>query len=176
MIVIILEKVPASLRGELSRWLLEPKTGVFVGRISALVREKLWQKCIAAIGPDSGGLLIHHANNEQGFKLTTAGNPSRQVVDFEGLQLIRVPHQDPEKARKKMRLGRKNDTPPTQPLPFIRDDVTSPLMNLNPTNKPHPVVPTPSAVPQEEPIEDEDEFLDAPPWWPKQNKNEHPSA
>ena len=31
MVVIILEKVSASLRGELSRWLIEPKPGVFIG-------------------------------------------------------------------------------------------------------------------------------------------------
>jgi CRISPR-associated protein Cas2 len=29
----ILEKVPTSLRGELTRWMLEPKSGVFVGNI-----------------------------------------------------------------------------------------------------------------------------------------------
>ncbi len=41
MVVIILEKVPAGLRGELTRWLLELKAGVFVGKVSAMVRERL---------------------------------------------------------------------------------------------------------------------------------------
>ena len=41
MIVMILENVPTSLRGELSRWLLEPRAGVFVGHVSARVRDKL---------------------------------------------------------------------------------------------------------------------------------------
>ena len=44
--VIILEKVPKSLRGELSKWLIEPKAGVFVGKTSALVKDKLWEKCV----------------------------------------------------------------------------------------------------------------------------------
>jgi CRISPR-associated protein Cas2 len=44
MVVIILEKVPVRLRGELTRWLLELKAGVFVGKVSAMVRDKLWQR------------------------------------------------------------------------------------------------------------------------------------
>ena len=40
MVVIILEKVSASLRGELTRWMIEPHTGVFVGHVSGMVRDK----------------------------------------------------------------------------------------------------------------------------------------
>ena len=40
--IMIPERVPQSLRGELTRWLLELKAGVFVGRVSAMVRERLW--------------------------------------------------------------------------------------------------------------------------------------
>jgi len=43
MTIVILEKVPATVRGELSRWLIEPRKGIFVGQISAIVREKLWE-------------------------------------------------------------------------------------------------------------------------------------
>ncbi len=43
MVVIILESVPTSVRGELTRWLLELHAGVFVGNISAMVRDKLWE-------------------------------------------------------------------------------------------------------------------------------------
>ena len=42
MTVIVLEKVPVALRGELTRWLLEIASGVFVGTISGLVRDLLW--------------------------------------------------------------------------------------------------------------------------------------
>ncbi len=44
----ILEKVPVSLRGELTRWLIEPHAGVFVGHVNARVRDKLWEKCCQA--------------------------------------------------------------------------------------------------------------------------------
>ena len=43
MVVLFMEHVPPSLRGKLSRWMIEPRAGVFVGSISAMVREKLWE-------------------------------------------------------------------------------------------------------------------------------------
>lgn len=90
MIVMILEKVPTSLRGELTRWLLEPKTGVFVGHVSARVRDKLWDKCSQA--KHIGGVTqIWSTNNEQRFKMRMLGDTQREVVDFDGLQLIRIP-------------------------------------------------------------------------------------
>lgn len=89
MTVMILENVPARLRGELTRWMLEPKAGVFVGRVSALVRERLWNK--ACHGARQGGcLMIYHANNEQGFSILAHGNTTRILVDYEGLLLIKT--------------------------------------------------------------------------------------
>jgi CRISPR-associated protein Cas2 len=90
MLVMILETVPVGLRGELTRWLIEPHPGVFVGHVSALVRERLWQKC--AMGLKGGGLVqIWSTNNEQRFQMRTFGVTRREVVDFDGLQLIRLP-------------------------------------------------------------------------------------
>lgn len=90
MVVIVLERVPASLRGELTRWLLEPKTGVFVGKVSAMVRDRLWERVCRGM-KGGAGMLIHHADNEQGFAVRYSGATSREVVDFEGLALIRIP-------------------------------------------------------------------------------------
>ncbi len=90
MVVLILECVPVGLRGELTRWLLEPKAGVFVGRVSALVRERLWAKVCAEAGT-GGCIMIHAADNEQGFRILGSGRTGRTVADFDGLQLIRIP-------------------------------------------------------------------------------------
>ncbi|MGD0826582.1 MAG: type I-E CRISPR-associated endoribonuclease Cas2e [Desulfobaccales bacterium] len=90
MVVLILERVPVGLRGELTRWLLEPKSGVFVGSLSGMVRDLLWEKvCKEARG--GGCTMIHTSNREQGFAIRMHGDPTRQVEDFEGLFLIRVP-------------------------------------------------------------------------------------
>ena len=89
MVVLILESVPTGLRGELTRWMLEPKTGVFVGRVSAMVREKLWAK-VCAEAEAGGCVMVHTCNAEQGFQIRCSGRTSRKVVDFEGLQLVQV--------------------------------------------------------------------------------------
>jgi CRISPR-associated protein Cas2 len=89
MTVIILERVPASVRGELTRWMLEPKTGVFVGRVSAMVRDKLWEHiCRKMRG--GAGMMVHTADTEQGYAIRYWGETSRKVEDFEGLTLIKV--------------------------------------------------------------------------------------
>ena len=89
MVVLILENVRPSLRGELSRWLLEVKTGVFVGKVSALVREELWQIVEQQLGKGSA-VMLHPTNNEQGFSAKTLGNPPRRLVDIEWLFLVRT--------------------------------------------------------------------------------------
>lgn len=87
MTVLILENVPIGFRGEVTQWLLEVKPGVFVGRISALVRDRLWQKVKLSIS-DGAALLIYTAQTEQGFKIDMCNTPERSVVDIEGLTLI----------------------------------------------------------------------------------------
>lgn len=90
MTVLILEKVPVGLRGELSRWMLEAKAGVFVGRLTASVRDLLWEK--ACGGAKGGGcMMVYRAQNEQGFAIRSWGDTSRVVEDFEGLTLMRIP-------------------------------------------------------------------------------------
>lgn len=90
MVVMLLENVPVSLRGELTRWMLEPKAGVFVGTISALVRDKLWDKACKN-AHDGGCMMLHNTNNEQGYAIRVNENFKRKLRDFEGLFLIQIP-------------------------------------------------------------------------------------
>lgn len=90
MVVMILENAPASLRGELSRFLIEPKAGVFVGKLSAIVRDKLWELCLKRRAP-LGIVQVWSDSNEQGFSIRTSGDTSRILRDYEGLSLISVP-------------------------------------------------------------------------------------
>ena len=92
MIAMIIERVPASLRGELTRWLLEPRAGVFVGEVSALVRDKLWE-LVEDKARGGDGILILSSDTEQGFAVRSFGVPDRDVVDFDGLSLFRLRRQ-----------------------------------------------------------------------------------
>ncbi len=90
MTVIIVERVPVGLRGELTRWMLEVHTGVFVGRLSAMVRDTLWEHTCDKMR-EGAGFLIYQTNNEQGYALRSCGATSRKLVVFEGLTLVTIP-------------------------------------------------------------------------------------
>lgn len=87
MIVVVLESVPNSLRGELTRWLLEIKAGVFVGNVSALVREKLWDKVRGECAGGTG-LIVYNKQCEQGFGIEFWGVAARVATHWEGIQLM----------------------------------------------------------------------------------------
>lgn len=89
MMVLMLDRASPSLRGELTRWMLEPRAGVFVGRVSAMVRDRLWDKVCGEVGEDAGCVMVCATNNEQGFAIRTHGRPTRMIEDFEGLVLVR---------------------------------------------------------------------------------------
>lgn len=87
MVVMVLERVPRSLRGELTRWLLELDTGVFVGRVSATVRELLWQKAVEKAG-EGRCAMAWRTNGEQGFAVRLHGYQDRTLRDFDGIVLV----------------------------------------------------------------------------------------
>lgn len=100
MVLMLLERVAPSLRGELTRWLIQPRTGVFVGTVSALVRDKLWEKVEGSLtaskprksGRRAGAMMVYTTNNEQGFAIRTTGQTRRHIEDFEGLLLAKTPN------------------------------------------------------------------------------------
>jgi CRISPR-associated protein Cas2 len=88
--VIVAERVPPSLRGHLTRWMLEIHPGVFVGTLSARVRESLWERLVVKRRKlTSAVLLLHNVPGEQGFTMIAAGTGSRQIAEFDGLLLLR---------------------------------------------------------------------------------------
>ena len=90
VVVMILETVPRSLRGMLSRWLLEIVPGVFVGEISARIRDLLWERILREIGMQGRACQVWNTNNEQGFDLKLFGYADRKLVDLDGLRWVAV--------------------------------------------------------------------------------------
>ncbi len=94
--MLIVTAVRPGLRGELSRWMIEPQSGVFVGHISARIREKLWAKVEKEL-KEGSAILVYSARTEQGFEVRSLGERKRIPIDFEGMTLIqfiteRKPH------------------------------------------------------------------------------------
>ncbi|WP_040005267.1 type I-E CRISPR-associated endoribonuclease Cas2e [Fibrisoma limi] len=90
MTVFILERVSPSLRGDLSRWLVEVQAGVFVGRINEVVRDALWER--ATDRADDGTVtMLWRMNNEQGFDLRTWQPKQYIPINIEGIWLTMRP-------------------------------------------------------------------------------------
>lgn len=70
----------------MSRLAIEVKPGVFIANINARVRDKLWQKVCKKWQADS--LMIYTTNNEQGYAIRSFGNPSREILDQDGIFLM----------------------------------------------------------------------------------------
>ena len=86
MTVIHLHKGRRSLRGHLTRWMLEVGPGIYVGTVSPRVREHLWALVVERLD-DGAAVMVHSARTEQGFSARSAGRSTRRVVDCEGLLL-----------------------------------------------------------------------------------------
>lgn len=102
MMVLLLENAPESLRGELTRWLIEPRAGVFVGQVTPLVRRHLWKRVCNTMPESAGALLVYSSPTEQGFQIDSWGTTRRRIRDIEGLQLIQRDHPDPAWAIRKL--------------------------------------------------------------------------
>ena len=87
--VIVLKKVPASLKGDLTRWMQEIGTGTYVGNYNSRVREYLWKRVIDAVG-DGEATICYACRNEIGYSFCTY-NTDSQVVDYDGIPLILIP-------------------------------------------------------------------------------------
>lgn len=89
MTVIVMDCAPESVRGELTRWFLELKPGVFIGKVNVKIRELLWER-ICQDERARGAVMVYDSNNEQGFEMKIYGDPKQRVIDFEGVQLIQL--------------------------------------------------------------------------------------
>ena len=100
MLVMILQKAPTSLRGELSRWLIEPATGVFMGNPTARVRDELWQKAVAKCR-NGTVTQIWTSRTPQGYSWRVHGQAQRRLTDVDGMALVRSPAAPSRSRRRK---------------------------------------------------------------------------
>ncbi len=87
MTVVVLVAAAEGLRGHLTRWMFEVAAGVFVGDPSARVRDRLWALLSERIG-DGQAVMLHPAQNEQGWAVRTAGRDRYVPVNYDGLMLV----------------------------------------------------------------------------------------
>lgn len=89
MIVITLERCPAALRGDLTKWLQEISPGVYVGQVSARVRDKLWER-VCGEAKNGRATMAFTTRGEQRYDFRVH-NASWEPIDFDGLKLMMRP-------------------------------------------------------------------------------------
>lgn len=87
MLVIVIENVPARLRGRLSLWLLEVRTGVYIGDYSIKVREMIIQNIKEGL-EEGNAVIIWNYPNEIGFDFLTLGKNRRIPKEMDGVKII----------------------------------------------------------------------------------------
>lgn len=87
VIVVVLTVTPKKLRGELTRWLLEIDTGVYVGHASERVRENLWDRIVEDVGRGRA-IMVWSSRGEQRLKFAVH-NHAWNPVDLDGVTLMR---------------------------------------------------------------------------------------
>ena len=87
MLAIVVENIPPRLRGRLAVWLLEIRAGVYVGKYSKRVREKIWNQVTEGLG-EGNAVMVWSTNTESGFDFLTLGKNRRIPLELEGVKLV----------------------------------------------------------------------------------------
>jgi len=92
MLVIVVENAPPRLRGRLAVFMVEVRAGVYVGKLSKRVRERLTKTIeVGLTGPRGSigsAVVVWSTNAEPGYDFWTFGPNRRLPVDLEGLKLV----------------------------------------------------------------------------------------
>lgn len=89
MVVVVLSDCPPKLRGDMTKWLFEISTGVYVGDVSARVRDELWSRICENI-KNGRASMVFSAEGEQGLDYRVH-NTTWTPVDLDGIKLMRHP-------------------------------------------------------------------------------------
>ncbi len=93
MVVVQVENAPDKLRGTLTAWFLQIRAGLYVGTLSARMRDQLWLMITGIRDNLFSAAMVFPQKNEQGFGMRTFGKNRRKVVNVDGLELIEyIPH------------------------------------------------------------------------------------
>ena len=101
--VITLKKTPAFLRGDLTKWMQEISTGVYVGNFNSKVREELWKRVIENV-KEGEATICYAYRNEIGYEFRT-NSKEISIADFDGIPLVMVEHKENIRESNKGKLG-----------------------------------------------------------------------
>ena len=87
MIVVTVSCCPPKLRGDLTKWFFEIDTGIFVGNLSARVRDAVWKRICDNIG-NGRAAMVFSTDGEQKLDFRIH-NSDWEPTDYDGIKLVR---------------------------------------------------------------------------------------
>lgn len=101
--VITLKKTPPSLKGDLTKWMQEIQTGVYVGNFNSKVREELWQRVLENV-KEGEATISYTSRNEIGYDFKT-NSKDISIIDFDGIPLVMVDKKESTNDNNQAKLG-----------------------------------------------------------------------
>ena len=92
MTVVVLSNCPPRLRGDLTKWMIEVNTNVYVGQFSARVRDELWKRICENV-KSGQATMVFSASGEQKMDFMVH-NTVWEPMDFDGIKLMLRPSPD----------------------------------------------------------------------------------
>jgi CRISPR-associated protein Cas2 len=85
--VVHIEAAPDHLRGYLSRFLQEVRTGLYVGVATSTVLDELWDRVREAAKVGTATIVLSDPNLETGFDIRLHRVATHRIVDMDGIRL-----------------------------------------------------------------------------------------
>lgn len=85
MIVLITHKLPASIRGRLKMWFVEPKPQVFISNLNGKIADSIIEMIINNSPPETGGLIIKSTKTVSGFSVKEFGRSLNKMFVLDGI-------------------------------------------------------------------------------------------
>lgn len=88
MLVVLANDLPPAVRGRMKLWFIEPRPNVFVSGVNDAVAESVVEYLHEHCPVESGIMIFQKIKKVPGYKIRGLGLPGREIVYFNGLQLI----------------------------------------------------------------------------------------
>lgn len=90
MVVFSLTQAPQRVRGLLSRYCLEVRSGLFIGRLDKRMRLKLWSVVEEEATMKTSAVMAWSRASDQGYAFRSLGPLARRTIRYDGLWLISI--------------------------------------------------------------------------------------
>ncbi len=87
LMVVCVENVPPRLRGRLALWLVEVRSGIYVGNYSVRVRDMVWETVLEGL-ENGNAVMVWGEPNDAGYDFVTAGMNRRIPREMDGVKFI----------------------------------------------------------------------------------------